>query len=94
MTILTKYNIGDKITVSNETYTILSVHLYESENKHTERYYLGNEKWITICQETKDTRGLSEPDIIEKLKAENEALINGQLTLQRYIAKLEGREQS
>ena len=94
MTIHTKHEIGDKISVSGKTYSVVSIHLYESKNKHTERYYLGNEKWITICQETKDTRGMSEQDIIEKLKAENEALINGQLTLQRYIAKLEGREQS
>ena len=48
MTIQTRYNIGDKIEVEGGEYEIISVHLYESENKHTERYYLGDEKWVTL----------------------------------------------
>ena len=48
MTITTKYNIGDVIELGGVKHAIVSVHLYESKDKHTERYYLGNKKWITI----------------------------------------------
>lgn len=48
MTIQTQYNIGDKIIIDGKRYKILSVHLYESNYTHTERYYLGNQKWITL----------------------------------------------
>lgn len=48
MTITTKYEIGDLINLDGQTYKILAVHLYESENKHTERYYLGNGVWVTL----------------------------------------------
>jgi hypothetical protein len=48
MNISTKYDIGDKIEVEGVDYEIISVHLYESAEKHTERYYLGDEKWITL----------------------------------------------
>ena len=47
MTIKTKYNIGDKIAVDGEDRHILSVHLYVSDKKQTERYYLGNEELVT-----------------------------------------------
>ena len=51
MTIETTYNIGDLIVAGGVEYKILAVHLYESKNKHTERYYLGNELWLTIRKE-------------------------------------------
>ena len=57
MTINTKYNIGDKITVNGRISRILSVHLYESDNKHTERYYLGDGHWITVVKKNKCDKG-------------------------------------
>lgn len=48
MTITTKYEIGDTIELDGQSYKIVSVHLYESEQKHTERYYLGNGLWVTL----------------------------------------------
>jgi hypothetical protein len=48
MTIQTKYNIGDFIEIEGERCEILSVHLYESPYVHTERYYLGNQTWVTL----------------------------------------------
>jgi hypothetical protein len=48
MDIQTKYNIGDHIECEGVRYKIRSAHIYESEKKHTERYYLGDKKWITI----------------------------------------------
>lgn len=48
MTIHTKYNIGDTIEYEGEKHKVASIHLYESKNKHTERYYLGNHNWVTI----------------------------------------------
>lgn len=53
MRLETKYKIGDKICISDENYTIRSIHLYESKHRHTERYFLGKGKWITIVRETK-----------------------------------------
>ena len=53
MTIRTKYNIGDTIEYGGEKHKVVSVHLYESEGKHTERYYVGNHTWITIVKEKK-----------------------------------------
>lgn len=48
MTIRTRYNIGDTLTVNGVDYEIISMHIYESEHTHTERYYLGHELWITL----------------------------------------------
>lgn len=48
MTVATKYEIGDKIIVGGYEKTIISVHLYLSEKKQTERYYLGDAEWLTI----------------------------------------------
>lgn len=53
MTIQTAYNIGDKISINGVEHKIISAHIYESEQKHTERYYLGDNKWITIIQQSK-----------------------------------------
>ena len=55
MTVTTRYNIGDKIVVEGYEKTIKSVHLYLSEQKQTERYYLGDEEWLTI--HVKDIKG-------------------------------------
>lgn len=51
MRIATKYNIGDIITVNGASHKIVAIHLYESTDKHTERYYLGNGLWITLDEE-------------------------------------------
>ena len=51
MTIRTKYDIGDVIEIGGGKHSIVSVHLYESDNSHTERYYLGNAKWLTLGKE-------------------------------------------
>ena len=48
MSIITRYNIGDTIEVEGQTYKIIAIHLYQGETTHTERYYLGDEKWVTI----------------------------------------------
>jgi hypothetical protein len=48
MTVSTKYNIGDKLYINGETREIRGVHIYFSDNKQTERYYLGNQEWLTI----------------------------------------------
>lgn len=48
MTLKTQYNIGDTINLDGQPMKILSIHLYESESTHTERYYLGNQMWITL----------------------------------------------
>lgn len=49
MTIRTQYDYGDTLIVDGEEMKIISAHIYVSkEGTHTERYYLGNEKWITI----------------------------------------------
>ena len=53
MIIETKYNIEDTILLKDKTHTIKSMHIYESENKHTERYYIGNHMWITIVRSEK-----------------------------------------
>ena len=55
MTVTTRYNIGDKIVVEGYERTIISVHLYLSEKKQTERYYLGDGQWLTL--HIKDKRG-------------------------------------
>lgn len=44
----TLYSIGDYIHLSGKSFKVLAVHIYLSEKKHTERYYLGDKKWITI----------------------------------------------
>lgn len=48
MKISTKYDIGDKLHISGETRKIKDVHIYLSDNIQTERYYLGNQEWLTI----------------------------------------------
>lgn len=48
MIIQTRYSIGDFIEFEGQQYEILAIHLYRSPNKHTERYYLGDEKWFTL----------------------------------------------
>ena len=53
MTIETAYNIGDEIAIGGQIHKIVSIHLYESDNKHTERYYFGDGKWITVVREEK-----------------------------------------
>ena len=53
MTIQTRYEIGDKILVGGKEYKIISALIYESGSKHTERYYLGNHTWITVCKKSK-----------------------------------------
>ena len=53
MTIKTTYEIGDTIVVYGGGYKIKSIHVYESSNKHTERYYLGNGLWLTLVRERK-----------------------------------------
>lgn len=54
MTIKTRYDIGDVVIVGGVERKIVSAHIYESDNKHTERYYLGNEEWITIVRKDKE----------------------------------------
>lgn len=57
MTIRTKYNFGDEVNFSGgEKLKVISVHIYESRNKHTERYYFGNGIWKTIVKEAKEER--------------------------------------
>ena len=53
MTIQTKYNIGDCIMVNGEARKIVSAHIYDSEKKHTERYFIGNHEFITVIREKK-----------------------------------------
>ena len=54
MTIKTTYEVGDVIVVDGGgEYKIKSSHVYESSNKHTERYYLGNGLWLTLVRERK-----------------------------------------
>lgn len=48
MKIDTSYNIGDTLVVDGKKYTIVSMHVYQSKECHTERYYLGSGTWITI----------------------------------------------
>lgn len=48
MEIQTRYNIGDIIVFEGVHYKIVSVHVYESLDTHTERYYLGNNVWFTL----------------------------------------------
>ena len=48
MKITTSYNIGDEIKIGCTAKKILAVHLYISDNKHTERYYLGEREWLTL----------------------------------------------
>lgn len=48
MTVATKYEIGDKIIVGGYEKTVQSVHIYLSERRQTERYYLGNHQWLTL----------------------------------------------
>ena len=54
MTIKTKYDVGDVVVVEGVERKIISVHIYESDNKHTERYYFGNREWITIVRKGKE----------------------------------------
>ena len=48
------WNLKQNITLEKQLLstekkeTILACHLYVGESKHTERYYLGNKKWVTI----------------------------------------------
>lgn len=48
MTTSTLYEIDEHITVNGENKRIISVHIYISPKKHTERYYFGNGEWLTI----------------------------------------------
>jgi hypothetical protein len=48
MKLSTTYDIGDKIEFEGDWREIISVHLYESKYKHTERYYLGKGIWVTL----------------------------------------------
>ena len=51
MTIQTKHNFGE--TVGDLKDKIRGIHSYVSENGvQTERYFLGNEQWVTIKNET------------------------------------------
>ena len=51
MTIQTKHNFGE--TVGDLKDKIRGIHIYVSENGvQTERYFLGNEQWVTIKNET------------------------------------------
>jgi hypothetical protein len=57
MKIETTYNLGDKITIGGCEYKILGMHLYLSERCRTERYYIGNQTWVTVkkgCNNEKD----------------------------------------
>lgn len=47
MLIETIRNIGDHLVINGKDHEIISIHLYESKDKHTERYYLGNGTWFT-----------------------------------------------
>lgn len=51
MIIKTKHEIGDEIEINGQKYNILAIHLYESENTHSERYYVGNQTFITYQEE-------------------------------------------
>lgn len=51
MNIKTKHDIGDEIEINGQKYKILAIHLYESDNTHTERYYIGNQTFITYREE-------------------------------------------
>lgn len=53
MTIKTLFEIGDYMEFEGGRYRVQSVHLYKSENVQTERYYLGDHRWITIKKEIK-----------------------------------------
>lgn len=44
MEVKTKFEIGDVLFGKR----IISVHIYKSEKKETERYYLGNAEWVTL----------------------------------------------
>lgn len=49
MTLETLYNIGDKITDEHgEEREIVGVHIWVSNHKQTERYFVGNDTWITV----------------------------------------------
>lgn len=50
MTLLaTTYDFGETLEVDGELRKIISVHLYISDTGTiTERYYLGDKKWLTI----------------------------------------------
>jgi hypothetical protein len=48
MTIKTYYSVGDYILVNGCRKKIIVIHLYESAEKHTERYYLGDAEWLTF----------------------------------------------
>lgn len=52
MRITAKYNIGDTVTIDGASHKIIAIHLYESADKHTERYYLGDGLWITLNKGT------------------------------------------
>lgn len=59
MTIRTLYSIGDQVVINNDTYTIVSMHIYVSENKLTQRLYLGNHFWFTLSSDLHDFRFLA-----------------------------------
>ena len=52
MKINTLYSVGDSINLNGVYYKIVAVHVYESANVHTERYYLGNGLWFTLERQT------------------------------------------
>lgn len=56
MKINTLYSVGDSINLNGVYYKIVAVHVYESANVHTERYYLGNGLWFTLERQTDEVR--------------------------------------
>lgn len=48
MEIKTLMNIGDNVFFEGRVHKIIGIHIYVSNEKQTERYYLGEEKWLTI----------------------------------------------
>ena len=57
MTVDVLYNIGDEITDMNgEKMEIKGVHIWVSDHRQTERYYLGDETWLTIKRSNENDR--------------------------------------
>lgn len=57
MKIETLYDIGDEIIDKNgEKKEVIGVHIWVSDYKQTERYYLGNDTWLTIKRDACEGR--------------------------------------
>ena len=56
MKLNTCYNVGDFLEFNGKQMKIISIHLYESEFCHTERYYLGYGKRITLERRRNDSK--------------------------------------